>query len=302
MITGLRPLSTSELLDRTFHLYRNHFWIFTGISALPQLFILPLTLGGAAMAARQNQTWSLLMTGGGYLLFYLALFVSQAPTVVAVSNVQMQKPVGIGSSYSGAWKSLLRVFWIAFLTCVILAVVFGGAGTLIALAIGAIAAVSPTAVSVIAGLFLTILPGYYLLRWVLLAWSLVIPAMVLEGGWFLTSVRRSVTLSRGSRGRIFVIYFLMGVLGFVVAFVIEFLLMFGIAFIHIRNPHTFEALMQAVWGVCIFVSASLVGGLAMMALSLVYYDQRVRKEAFDLQLMMATLEAKTGTAAGAGTA
>lgn len=302
MITGLRPLSTSELLDRTFHLYRNHFWIFTGISAIPQLFILPLTLGGAAMAARQNQTWSLLMTGGGYLLFYLALFVSQAPTVVAVSNVQMQKPVGIGSSYSGAWKSLLRVFWIAFLTCVILAVVFGGAGTLIALAIGAIAAVSPTAVSVIAGLFLTILPGYYLLRWVLLAWSLVIPAMVLEGGWFLTSVRRSVTLSRGSRGRIFVIYFLMGVLGFVVAFVIEFLLMFGIAFIHIRNPHTFEALMQAVWGVCIFVSASLVGGLAMMALSLVYYDQRVRKEAFDLQLMMATLEAKTGTAAGAGTA
>lgn len=302
MITGLRPLSTSELLDRTFHLYRNHFWVFTGISAIPQLFILPLTLGGAAMAARQNQTWSLLMTGGGYLLFYLALFVSQAPTVVAVSNVQMQKPVGIGSSYSGARKSLLRVFWIAFLTCVTLAVVFGGGGTLIALAIGAIAAVSPTAVSVIAGLFLTILPGYYLLRWVLLAWSLVIPATVLEGGWFLTSVRRSVNLSRGSRGRIFVIYFLMGVLGFVVAFVIEFLLMFGIAFIHIRNPHTFEALMQAVWGVCIFVSASLVGGLAMMALSLVYYDQRVRKEAFDLQLMMATLEAKTGTAAGAGTA
>ena len=302
MITGLRPLSTSELLDRTFHLYRNHFWIFTGISAIPQLFILPLTLGGAAMAARQNQTWSLLMTGGGYLLFYLALFVSQAPTVVAVSNVQMQKPVGIGSSYSGASKNLLRVFWIAFLTCVILAVVFGGAGTLIALGIGAIAAASPTAVSVIAGLFLTILPGYYLLRWVLLAWSLVIPATVLEGGWFLASVRRSVNLSRGSRGRIFVIYFLMGVLGFVVAFVIEFLLMFGIAFIHIRNPHTFEALMQAVWGVCIFVSASLVGGLAMMALSLVYYDQRVRKEAFDLQLMMATLEAKTGTAAGAGTA
>lgn len=298
MITGLRPLSTSELLDRTFHLYRNHFWIFTGISAIPQLFILPLTLGGAAMAARQNQTWSLLMTGGGYLLFYLALFVSQAPTVVAVSNVQMQKPVGIGSSYSGASKSLLRVFWIAFLTCVILAVVFGGAGTLIALGIGAIAAVSPTAVSVIAGLFLTILPGYYLLRWVLLAWSLVIPATVLEGGWFLASVRRSVNLSRGSRGRIFVIYFLMGVLGFVVAFVIEFLLMFGIAFIHIRNPHTFEALMQAVWGVCIFVSASLVGGLAMMALSLVYYDQRVRREAFDLQLMMATLEVKTGTAAG----
>jgi hypothetical protein len=290
MITGLRPLSTSELLDQTFHLYRNHFWVFTGISAIPQLFILPLTLGGAAMSMRQNDTWSVLMTGGGYLLFYVAVFVSQAPTVVAVSNLQMQKPVGIGSSYSGARKSFLRVVWIVFLLCAILGLTFGGGGTLIALAIAAITAVSPPTVSVIAGLFLTVVPGYYALRWILLGSSLVIPATVLEGGGFLSSMRRSFSLCRGTRWRIFVIYFLMGVFGFVVAFMVEFLLMFGIAFIHIRNPHTFEALMQAVWGVCIFMSASLVGGLAMIALSLVYYDQRVRKEAYDLQLMIATLE------------
>jgi hypothetical protein len=55
--------------------------------------------------------------------------------------------------------------------------------------------------------------------------------------------------------------------------------------------------MQAVWGICIFMSASLVGGLAMIALSLVYYDQRVRKEAFDLQLMMATLEVQKSNSA-----
>jgi hypothetical protein len=291
MITGLRPLSTSELLDRTFHLYRNHFWVFTGISAIPQLFILPLTLSGAAMSMRQNDTWSVLMTGGGYLLFYLAVFVSQAPTVVAVSNLQMQKPVGIGSSYSGARKCFLRVVWIVSLLCVTLGLIFGGGGTLIALAIAAVAAVSPPTVSIIAGLFLTILPGYYALRWILLGSSLVIPATVLEGGGFLSSMRRSFSLSRGTRWRIFVIYFLMGVFGFVVAFLIEFLLMFGIAFIHIRNPHTFDALMQAVWALCIFASTSLVGGLAMIALTLVYYDQRIRKEAFDLQLMMVSMEA-----------
>ena len=39
------------------------------------------------------------------------------------------------------------------------------------------------------------------------------------------------------------------------------------------------------------VSQSLVGPLATIAFSLVYYDERVRKEAFDLQLMMATLDA-----------
>jgi hypothetical protein len=40
-----------------------------------------------------------------------------------------------------------------------------------------------------------------------------------------------------------------------------------------------------------FVSRSLVGALSTIALSLVYYDQRVRREAFDLQLMMSTIDA-----------
>ena len=44
MVTVLRPLSTSELLDRTFHLYRNNFVVFAGIAALPQLVVLALQL------------------------------------------------------------------------------------------------------------------------------------------------------------------------------------------------------------------------------------------------------------------
>jgi len=38
MITVLRPLSASELLDRTFHLYRNHFVMFAGITAISGRF------------------------------------------------------------------------------------------------------------------------------------------------------------------------------------------------------------------------------------------------------------------------
>ena len=49
MVTVLRPLSTSELLDRTFHLYRNNFLVFVGIAALPQLAVLALQLASSAM-------------------------------------------------------------------------------------------------------------------------------------------------------------------------------------------------------------------------------------------------------------
>ena len=34
----LRPLSLGKLLARTFALYRNHFWQFVGIMAIPSLF------------------------------------------------------------------------------------------------------------------------------------------------------------------------------------------------------------------------------------------------------------------------
>jgi hypothetical protein len=299
MITGLRPLSTSELLDRTFHLYRNHFWTFVGIAAIPQLLILPLTLGGAALSMRHNYFWSPLLTMAGYLLFFAVIFLSQPPTVVAVSNLQAQKPVGIASSFKGAGKSFLRVFWIVFLLFVIAGAIFGGGGGLIVFIIGMIAAVSPTAVTVTAALVLTVPALYFALRW-MLGWALMIPATVLEGGWFLISMRRSLHLSRGSRWRIFVIYFLMSTFGSVVALLVEFLLMFSVAFLHIRDPRMMAGVLQAVWAICVFISTSLVGALATISLSLVYYDQRVRREAFDLQLMMASLEAKTEAGAAAG--
>jgi hypothetical protein len=62
------------------------------------------------------------------------------------------------------------------------------------------------------------------------------------------------------------------------------------------------AISQALQAVGGFISTSLVGPLITIALTLIYYDQRVRKEGFDLQLMMSTLEGGTPNApAAAGT-
>jgi hypothetical protein len=46
-----------------------------------------------------------------------------------------------------------------------------------------------------------------------------------------------------------------------------------------------------------FVAGSITGPLATIGLSLLYYDERVRKEAFDLQLMLASLDAPEMAAA-----
>jgi hypothetical protein len=301
MVTVLRPLSTSELLDRTFHLYRNNFLVFVGITAIPQLFILPLLLGGAAMTMRRQETTSIIMTLAGYLLFYLAVFVSQAPTIVAVSNLHLEKSISIRGAYSLSRGSLPRVIWIVFLLFLVLMVFFGIVGITTGIVVGLVAAgAGPTVGAIVA--FIVIVPAMiFAVRW-MLNWSLVIPVTVLEGGWFRVSIRRSSSLTKGSRWRIFVVYFLLGLFAAIVSFVIQTIMLLSISLFGLRDLHAIQSAMQAVQAVAIFISTSVVGALATIALSLIYYDQRVRKEGFDLQLMMATLQPSPQSSAAVSTA
>jgi len=270
MVTVLRPLSTSELLDRTFHLYRNHFVVFVGITAIPQLFVLALQLGGAVMVIERQFIGFGLLAVVAAIASYIAIEIAQAATVMAVSNFHLEKPVSIGSAYSLAKGSMGRVIGITFV---------------VGLAIG------------VATLFLVI-PGIY----VALMWALVIPVTVLEGGGLNASTARSKVLTKGSRGRIFVIYLLVFVLAIVISVIIEMPLgMVGLVLMR-GNPQGGIAARQAMQAVGNFISTSLVGSLATIALTLIYYDQRVRKEGFDLQLMMSNLQGSPQAAAAAPSA
>jgi hypothetical protein len=265
MVTVLRPLSTSELLDRTFHLYRNNFLVFVGITAIPQLFILLLRLSSAAsLTVRPLAAFNPLGLLAG-LGSYVAIEISHAATVMAVSNLHLDRPVSIGSAFAASRSSMLRVILISFA---------------IAIAAGI-------------GLIFLIVPGVYL--W--LMWSLAVPVTVLEGGGLNVSTRRSQALTRGSRGRIFIIYLLLIVLVMVVAFVFQMPLGIAAAIFGRGNPARMVAMITVVSSIGTFISTSLVGPLATIALTLIYYDQRVRKEGFDLQLMMSRLQPNSQAAA-----
>ena len=127
------------------------------------------------------------------------------------------------------------------------------------------------------------------LRW-WLAWSLVVPVTVLEGGGLRASMRRSKALTKGCRGRIFLIYLLIGILVAVVSWMIQLPLLAVMGLRSFREANSMSAAAQAIAAAGVFLSTSLVGALGTIALTLIYYDQRVRKEGFDLQLMMSTLE------------
>lgn len=293
MVTVLRPLSTSELLDRTFHLYKNNFLVFVGIAAIPQLFVLPLQLALRIKPDPQHLGAMMLKFWAVWVAMIVAALVSHAATAVAVSDLHLDRPAGIRSAYSLAKSSIVRVVGVAFVAILV--------PVLIAIPIGAVAA------TVLGFLFALVAGGGNIwvirmgalltplvillvgLRW-WLRWSLIVPVTVLERIGLRATLRRSKELTKGRRLGIFGIYVLIVLLGIVVAWLIQAPVLLVTGFRSLRDPYSVGTGAQVASLLGQFVSGSLVGGLAEIVLTLVYYDQRVRKEGFDLQLMMAALQ------------
>jgi hypothetical protein len=267
VVTILRPLSTSELLDRTFHLYRNNFLVFVGIVAIPQLAVLAfqLLLAGT-MFGNEPKTLGVL-TIPLWMISLVCGGVSQAATVYVVSNVHLNRSVQLGQAFSRVGKDVVRVVWISFVVSLIF----------------------------LFGLALLIAPGIY---WGLM-YALAIPVTVLEGSNLSESLSRSADLTENNRGRIFAIVILFTVLTFVVSTCVQYVLGLKPVLLGGHSPAGFTAMRLALMSISAFLTRGLVGPLVTIAMTLVYYDQRVRKEGFDLQLMISTLENRTPSASPA---
>ena len=265
MATALRPLSTGELLDRTFSLYRNHFVLFVGIFALPHLCVLAFQcLSFALQTPGSNLRNVLVISVFGLIAAVLSMVVAaaaQAATVVAVSQVHLDRPASVMDSFSRVKHQIVGVIGLSL------------------------------KVGFFVGLWclLFIVPG--ILK--AMEWSLAVPAKVLEDKSASDAMSRSSELTQGNRGRIFVIWFLFVVLSIGVSMLFQWPIEIG-ARAGGRNISSLRNVAvgwQVASVIATFLSECLVGPLITIAFALVYYDERVRKEAFDLQLMMTTIDA-----------
>ena len=263
MTAGLRPLTIGELLDRTFSLYRAHFGLFIGIFALPHLVVLAYQCVGLTFRSPKPDIANVLLTSlwsfGAAFVSLAVSATSQAATVVAVSQVHLERPASVMESFATVKGHILGVV---------------GLSLLIGLAAGA-------------ACLLLIVPGVLLF----IMWSLAVPAKVLENLGVGDAMSRSSDLTKNDRGRVFVIWIMFIVLGIGMSLLLRWPVEIAAGVNSIFAIQRTGALWQAALLVSEFVSQCLVGPLATIAFSLLYYDERVRKEAFDLQLMMATLDA-----------
>lgn len=302
----LRPLNLGEVLDRTFSLYRSHFWLFAGISMIAaavnvigQAISLSMVKevashvalnappGSNPAAAIMRLPGLRAATASSYLiglLFLLVSAVTQAATARAMGEVYQHRATTVEQALGGVARRWYRwigialwqgfsLVWIPLLAVALSVVIlrFGTRGGNVGLSlIGGVM----LALAVFAGL-----PAGVVLY---LRNALAVPAAVIEGLSLRPAMRRSKSLAAGAKGRIFVVLLIALCLLEVVAVVQS-----PVSFLIMVAPNQQHYLAQGLSLLLTFVGHTVVAPVASIGLTLMYFDQRVRKEAFDLEVLLA---------------
>jgi uncharacterized membrane protein len=111
--------------------------------------------------------------------------------------------------------------------------------------------------------------------------SLAVPASVIENVPVRQSMRRSKYLADGGKGRIFLLGLLLWALYLVIG-----MIQMPFALLIAQSRATQHALAYAVVSLVNFLAGSLVAPIGAIGLCLFYFDERVRKEAFDIEFLM----------------
>src|ERR1051326_5033164 len=317
MELALRPMSTSQVLDRTFHIYRNHFLLLAGIGALvpAALLIMQLSFIPLGFPPRTNQPpETLLVLLLGYFacsafIYVIGNALAAGATVYGVSKLHLGQSVTIGESYRQVFMRFWRVLGTILLISLI---VFGSifVGEIIAILVFTLAAGSTAifarggamggvgVVLAVIWAFSLFALGVVFAIFFYCKFALAVPACMLEHLPVGAALSRSWRLTKNSFWRIFLVYLLTWILSFVLALVLGAPGQIYTAMVH-NKAVVLGVVLQEVGG---FIAGVIANPISTIAIALIYYDQRVRKEAFDLQLMMEAVgqqQYQTATAATA---
>ncbi|WP_328621325.1 hypothetical protein [Streptomyces sp. NBC_00354] len=301
-VIPLRPLDLGEILDGAVATMRTH-WrtvlpitlVVATVVQVISVLVQKYTYADLAVASDPGSGDSLkeaFDTLGGSMVALLANgFVQLIGTIVATAMLTMifsRAVLGHGSSIGEAWREarpqLLRLLGLTLLLAL------GGIVIVLVLLLPGIL-LGNVAVAVAGGV--AALP---LLIWLALKFSLASPALMLEKSSVITSLRRSSRLVQGSWWRIFGITALTGLItAFVSAIIVWPLAAVGLAigFADSGMEGLENGTAATGWAALILsaVGAVIAQTITMPIQSgvtvLLYVDQRIRREALDLELARA---------------
>ena len=258
----LRPLEIGDLLDETFRMYRRHFLLFGGISvilSIPTAALAGLALGSLFSALQQSQgqisDFSFLAPmlsslAAGFVVYVVLLPFTMGAVMYAACESALGRPVTAGGVFRGVLRRYFPLlgFWMLF------------------------------TVSLYVSLALCVAP-VILWTWIFVLWIVVTPAMFVENIGLGAALGRSRRLVEGRWWRTFLLLFLMLILWNVVQFALGAFLQLGQFVLQLVVSPFISTAIAAASGE---VVGALVNPILQIAIVLIYFDLRVRKEGLDL--------------------
>jgi hypothetical protein len=299
--TNFEPMSIGQVLDGTFRIYKSNFVRFIAIVAiihvpigLIQIVSQSLILSGA-MSGTQEATPMVapsdaagiegfqesaggelpaygesdpygngssgmnigLVIGGvvgaiiAGLAFIFGTILCQAALTKSISEHYLGNDISVGEAY----KSVTPKIWTLM-----------GAGILVSL-------------SVFGGMLLLIVPGIIFSLW----FALTTPAIIAENTKAKEGMKRSRELARGNLGKIFSVLFLTsiisGIIGMIISVPVS--LLSGV----VQATQGMGVLSTVVSQIGSMSGNIIAAPIGAAAAILLYYDLRIRKEGFDLEML-----------------
>jgi hypothetical protein len=255
----LRPLEVGDLLDETFRIYRRHFLLFAGISvilAIPAaglqgysfftLFsnFLQSTTTGQPFNFN-NLLPSLVVIAIGYVINVLLSPYSYGAVVYAACESALGHPVTVWDALRGVTRRYFSILGYVLLVALM-------------------------------GVLFCLLPLWI---WIWVGWVAVLPVMFVENVGLGAAMGRSWQLVRGRWWRTFLILLLVVLVWYFARIALEAFIALANALIGVVvSAYVVLAITQAA----AIIVAAFVNPVLQIAIVLIYFDLRVRREALDL--------------------
>ena len=312
----LRPMSIGDMLDAAFRLYRQHFLTFIGIVALLQAPMAMLQFLAQLPYMRELQRFTArppvlargaspldifpfaqllpyyaLIFGLGIFQYLLVYNLMTGALANAISRSYLGQPISILSSYNIGFKRFIALI-VASLTpfavsLAFVAIIAGCAfGVIATLGLGAnqqpnIGLAIAGGLGLIGVIFLGAIAGLFFYVRLLLTTQ----AIVLEGQGPLAGLARSWRLVGQAFWRSLGIFLLVYAFIYIVSLVVQLpLVVIGAFFGMLLNN---SVLYQSIASLATYGVLILVLPLQFTIFTLLYYDLRIRKEGYDLELKIA---------------
>jgi hypothetical protein len=266
----LRPLGVGEIIDHSLAIYRRQFGALVTITlsanALPLLLMVYLMTSGGVFERP-------FLYGAILLLSIVLGALATAATVFLVSETYLGNAISGGQAISRATRFTGRLILLTMMMGLVV-----GLSVLIFFLPGMV-----TGSPVLLGL--AMIPAFITALIILTGLLVSTPALVLEDARASTALSRSWQLTRGFRWKMLGLMIVVGIILAIPSLAIAFLRGGGMA----TEPMVEYSTTTIIWEIVAQFVSTLIYPLLYCALTVAYYDLRVRKEGFDLELLEATL-------------